>query len=144
MKRYILKITPRTSKHHLLLIAASAWLCAGSMLLWRSVSYFEPIPGWQWLLVVAFLGGLLFFKGMFLRISNKHILRIREMKNDRPCLFSFFNLRSYGIMVVMISGGGGLRASHLVSLPYLSLFYLFMGIPLLLSSVRFVRAWLLY
>jgi hypothetical protein len=137
-------MTPRISRHHLLLVAACMWLFAGGMLLWRSVAYFRPISGWLWLLMLSFMGGLLFFWGMFLRISNKHIRRIREMKAERPCLFSFFNLRSYGIMAVMISGGVGLRTSHVVALPYLSLFYLFMSIPLLLSAGRFVRAWLIY
>ncbi|GAT62070.1 hypothetical protein PJIAN_1660 [Paludibacter jiangxiensis] len=144
MRHFIHKITPRISRHNLLLAAACMWLFAGGMLLWRSCAYFEPVSGWPWLLILSFIGGLLFFRGMFLRISNKHINRIRKMKIERPCLFSFFNLRSYGIMVVMISGGVGLRTSHLIALPYLSLFYLFMSIPLLLSAVRFVRAWLIY
>lgn len=144
MKRILVKITPRISRHNLLLVAAGAWLFAGGMLMWRSFAYFKPVSGWPFLLIASFIGGLLFFWGMFLRISGKHIKRICEMKTERPCLFSFFNLRSYGLMAVMISGGVGLRTSHLIALPYLSLFYLFMSIPLLLSAVRFVRAWILY
>jgi len=144
MKHYIYKITPRVSRHNLLLAVACMWLFAGGMLLWRSWVYFKPVSGWPWLLILSFIGGLLFFRGMFLRISTKHINRIREMKIERPCLFSFFNLRSYGIMAIMISGGVGLRTSHVVALPYLSIFYLFMSIPLLLSAGRFVRAWLIY
>ena len=132
------------SKHHLLLVAAGAWMFARGMLLWRGFSYFAPISGWPWFLAIAFIGGLLFFKSMFLRISGKHIRRIREMENERPSVFSFFNLRSYAMMALMIGGGVGLRTSHLVALPYLSLFYLFMGIPLLLSAVRFVKAWMMY
>jgi hypothetical protein len=144
MKHYMYKITPRVSRHNLLLAAACMWLFAGGMLLWRSWVYFRPVSGWPWLLILSFTGGFLFFWGMFLRISTKHITRIQEMKTERPCLFSFFNLQSYGMMAVMISGGVGLRTSHVVALPYLSLFYLFMSIPLLLSAVRFVRAWLIY
>jgi hypothetical protein len=141
MKRIFYKLTPRISRHHLLLIASCVWLLAGGILVWRSFSYFEPVAGWPWKLLLAVVGGLFFFRGMFLRISGKHILRIQTMQNERPCLFSFFNLRSYGIMAVMITGGVLLRISHLLSNQYLSLFYLFMSIPLLLSSVRFIRAW---
>lgn len=144
MNDFLHKITPRVSKHHLLLVAAGMWLFAGGMLLWRSFVYFKPVSGWPWLLSIAFVGGLLFFRGMFLRISGKHIRRIREMENERPSVFSFFNLRSYGMMAIMIGGGIGLRTSHLIAAPYLSLFYLFMGIPLLLSAVRFVKAWMIY
>jgi hypothetical protein len=135
------RLTPRVSRHNLLLIAAGAWLTAGGILMWRSVAYFTPVSGWPWMLLLAVVGGLLFFRGMFMRISGKHILRIRNMAIERPCLFSFFNFRSYGIMAVMISGGIALRSSHLLSNQYLSLFYLLMSIPLLLSSGRFIKAW---
>lgn len=51
--------------------------------------------------------------------------------------FSFFNLRSYFLMAVMISMGITLRKLSLMQIHYLSIFYVAMGIPLGLSSVRF-------
>jgi hypothetical protein len=81
--------------------------------------------------------GLLFFRFLFLRISNRHISRIRAIAQERPCLFSFLDWRGYGLMTVMISGGILLRASGVVPLPVLGTFYVGMGTPLILSAVRF-------
>jgi hypothetical protein len=141
MHHYIQKITPRVARRNLLLVACGVWLTAGGMLLWRSLAYFSPTPCWPAKNLAAIAGGVLFFRAMFLRISSKHIKRIENMQHERPCFFSFFNLRSYGIMGVMITAGVAVRTAHVVGNEYLSLFYIFMSIPLLISSVRFFRAW---
>lgn len=67
----------------------------------------------------------------------KHSRRIINMEEQRPCLFSFFNFRSYLMMALMISMGILLRKTGIVPLSYLSFFYILMGIPLLMSSFRF-------
>lgn len=66
------------------------------------------------------------------------------MESDYPCLFSFFNVRSYLVMILMISMGITLRLSGWVPALYLSAVYLTMSVPLLLSSVRFYRTGLFY
>lgn len=130
---------PRISKHYLLLVAAVVWTFAGCMLLSRGFI----MESSDYLVVKIFsslVAGLLFFRLLFNRISRKHVLRIKNMTNDRPCMFSFFNLKSYLMMAVMISTGIVLRKTAVIPLAYLSLVYITMGIPLLMSSFRFYHS----
>lgn len=131
-------LKPVVNRHYLMFMAAMVWLFAGCMLF---VKGFAFMPGnysdlaLELSISVSF--GLLFFALMFSKIVAKHIARILNIKHDRPCLFSFFNWKSYLMMGTMISLGVLLRSFQLVSLVYLSCFYVAMGIPLLLSSYRF-------
>lgn len=131
-------LTPRVSKHYLLLVAALVWTFAGGMLLFRGLTLNKTLPlHWFSELVVCIVSGLLFFRLLFNRISSKHVHRILNLPIEQPCLFSFFNLRSYLMMFSMITLGIMLRKSGIVAAEYLSLMYITMGIPLLMSSYRF-------
>jgi hypothetical protein len=135
------KLTPRVPHRYLFLAAGFAWTIAGGMLLGR---------GSVWLLksgdhlaeryAIALAGGVGFFLLLFARISRRHVARIRAMSDPRPCVFSFFGLKAYVMMALMISGGILLRASKLIEPSILYTFYVFMGTPLLLSAVRFYVA----
>jgi hypothetical protein len=130
--------TPRVPKNYLLFIAALVWTFAGGMLLFRGYFFMVGFPDFLvFKLVGCLLGGLVFFKLLFNGISQKHVLRIKNLPIDHPCLFSFFNLKSYFMMAIMITSGIMLRITGAVSPEYLSLIYLTMGIPLLMSSFRF-------
>lgn len=134
-------LTPRVSKHYLLLVAALVWTFAGGMLLLRGFTINNPLPShWKLELLWCSIAGLLFFRLLFNRISAKHMLRIKNLPNERPVIFSFFNLKSYLMMFSMISLGITLRITGVVSPEYLSLMYVTMGIPLLMSSFRFYSA----
>lgn len=134
---------PRVSKRYLLLVAALVWTFAGGMLLFRGYALNNPLPAWWGLKLAACLvAGLLFFKLLFNRISTKHVLRIRNLTDERPLVFSFFNLKSYLMMFSMITLGVTLRKSGAVAPEYLSFLYITMGIPLLMSSFRFYNSFL--
>lgn len=125
-------------KRSLLFVAAGVWTFAGSMLLVRGGIMLIHYPAHLWIKELSCLaGGLLFYWILFSTISHKHTARILTMKSERPCLFAFFNLKSYLLMAVMISSGITLRLSGIVSPEYLSYVYVTMGIPLLLSAFRF-------
>lgn len=132
------RMKPGIPKRYLLLVAACFWTFAGGMLLFRGFSVLKFNSS-----IIAFeelgsiLAGLLFYKFMFSKISLKHINRIRNLKEEKPCFFSFFNLRSYLMMTVMMSFGITLRVTGLVPMNYLAPFYIAMGTPLLLSAFRF-------
>lgn len=131
-------LTPRISKHYLLLVAAIVWTFAGGMLLKKGFTFMQEYPDFMVLkLLGCLVGGLAFFAVLFRKISGKHVVRIQNMPIERPCFFSFFNFRSYLLMSIMISSGIILRKTGVVSHNYLSLVYITMGIPLLLSSFRF-------
>ena len=133
-------LTPRVSKHYLLFIAALVWTFAGGMLLFRGFTLNKTLPQhWVVELIAVLIAGLLFFRLLFNRISSKHVLRIQKLPIEHPCLFSFFNVRSYLMMFFMITLGIALRKSGFVSPEFLSLMYITMGIPLLMSSLRFYQ-----
>jgi hypothetical protein len=92
-------------------------------------------------ILLAVLAGLLMFHLLFLRISLSHINRIRSMEILRPCIFSFFDWKSYLIMVVMIASGILIRKSDWIEEQWIALFFIAMANPFLLSAVRFLRAW---
>lgn len=135
---FLLKFAPRVPKRFLFFIAAIVWTFAGTMLLIKGFGWFYAVKSFRFLKLSSSIGaGLLFYFVMFEKLSRKHAIRIFNMSIPNPCAFSFFNYRSYMIMTVMITMGIILRTSGFVPLHFLSLFYVTMGIPLLLSSIRF-------
>ena len=133
------------SKRILLFEAAFVWTFAGGMLLFRGDSMLEASTGFSWMKILACLGfGLIFFALVFQKISRKHVYRIINLSGDRHNFYEFFNPRSYLMMVGMISLGVFLRKSLIVPTSSLSLAYITMGIPLLLSSFRFYHRWFYY
>jgi len=133
------------TKRTLLFEAAVIWTFAGVMLLSRGRSMLEASSGFSWLKVIGCIcGGLIFFVLVFLKISRKHVNRIINLHGDRHQFYEFFNLRSYLMMIGMISLGVFLRKTSIVPLASLSLAYITMGIPLLFSSFRFYHRWFYY
>jgi hypothetical protein len=138
VKSFFQTFKPGIPKQYLLFVAAFIWTIAGGMLLFRGFSFLKFSTS-QLIFEESccILTGILFYKFMFSKISLKHIHRILNIQLERPCLFSFFNWRSYFLMSLMISFGVTLRVSGIVPLNYLSLFYVAMGIPLFMSAIRF-------
>ena len=129
---------PYIPKRHLLLVAALFWTFAGSMLLFRGFSILNSNSGLNIFEVLgSLISGMIFYKFMFSKISLKHINRILNLPTEKPCFLSFFNLRSYFLMTIMITFGITLRLSGIVPIYYLALFYIVMGTPLFMSAIRF-------
>jgi hypothetical protein len=135
------KYKPAVSKRTLLFVAGSAWSFAGGMLIIRGLLVLVPIHHFLFPeLFIALIFGICFYVLLFTRISKKHIQRISLIKADYPCFFSFFNFKSYILMILMISAGIILRKLDVIGHEYMYTFYVAMGIPLLLSAVRFFMA----
>ncbi|MFH1296627.1 MAG: hypothetical protein ABIJ04_05055 [Bacteroidota bacterium] len=138
------KFKPGIPKRHLLLVATAVWLFAGAFLLYRGIRML-PETTYLWVKIpLAIVAGLIFFHLLFLRVSLKHITRIRSLEILRPCIFSFFDWRSYLLMAIMITSGILVRKTGWVDEQWVSLFFITMAAPLLLSAVRFFRAWKKY
>lgn len=135
------KYKPAVSKRSLLFIAGSVWLIGGGILIARALIILIKTDH---MLSFEFFSGLIlgicFYIFLFTKISKKHITRISLIKVDYPCFFSFFNFKSYVMMIIMISAGIILRQSHILDPEYLYTFYLIMGIPLFFSAIRFFIA----
>ena len=137
----IKKYKPAVKKRTLLFVAGCAWCIAGSMLITRALISLIKIQHLLTLeILIGIIVGVCFYIFLFTKISKKHITRISLMKADFPCFFSFFNFKSYVLMIVMISTGIILRKTNIIEPEYLYTFYLAMGIPLLFSGVRFFVA----
>jgi hypothetical protein len=144
LKEKATKYKPGVPKRHLLLVAAFVWLFAGGFLALRGIRSM-PAGDWAiWKTAIAVIGGLAFFRILFLRISSKHIRRITSLDILRPCVFSFFDFRSYLMMGLMITMGVTVRKMHLVSAELISYFFITMAIPLVVSAIRFFLAWTKY
>jgi hypothetical protein len=137
--RYIFQLLkPGIPKRYLLFVAALVWTFAGGMLFFRGFSMLFLFSRMLTIKIIGSLSaGLIFYKMMFSEISLKHTQRILKMEIERPCFFSFFNFRSYIMMIVMISMGIILRTTGIVPIEYLSILYVTMGVPLTLSAFRF-------
>jgi hypothetical protein len=131
-------LKPSIPRRYLLFVAGVVWTFAGGMLLYKGISLFRLYRDFL-LLKITFsaIGGGLFYLLLFSKISLKHAWRIINLKNENPCFFAFFNIRSYIMMAVMISSGVILKKTGIVSPEYLSVLDVTMGIPLFLSALRF-------
>jgi hypothetical protein len=136
------KYKPGIPRRLLLLVAGCVWTLAGGILITRSlVTLIEMNHHLLLEITIGIILGIGFYLVLFSRISSKHISRITMIKIDNPCFFSFFNLRSYILMSLMIIGGITLRKLEIINHDILYTFYLTMGIPLLISAYRFFYSW---
>lgn len=143
--QWIQRLTPRIAPRYLYIIAALVWTFAGSMLLFRGILLFMDDDYLIWIrIIISIIAGLLFYRLLFSNISRKHTRRIARIQLQKPCLFSFFNIKSYILMSLMITAGISLRKSGILPPVYLSVIYVTMGIPLFISSFRFYYAFAVY
>jgi hypothetical protein len=141
-KSFLHRYKPGVSRRVLLFIAGCAWTIAGGILMTRGLM--SEIASHHLLLlklVCGAIAGIAFYLVLFSRISSKHISRIKMIKIEDPCFFSFFNFRSYLLMAVMITGGISLRKLNVINPEILYTFFLSMGLPLLISAYRFFYSW---
>jgi hypothetical protein len=133
---------PAVPRKFLPLIAGVIWVAVGAMLVALAAG---------WLLDDAWHhGNLLCGSGAagafivchfgFLRVVDKNLGRI-ALLDERPCAFAFQSWKSYLLVAVMIVMGEGLRQSPLPK-PILAVLYIAIGGALLLSSLRYLRAFL--
>lgn len=138
-------ITLRVNKRTLLFLAALTWTFAGIMLFIRGFDMLSYATKYLSIkLISCSIIGILFYALVFNKLSNKHTQRIINLKNEKYCVFSFFNTRSYVVMTLMITMGVAFRKFEIIPLENLAFVYLTMGFPLLLSSYRFYKYGLKY
>lgn len=127
-------------KRTLILIAGIVWLIAGFNVARLGVlSYLKitPIKFYYPILSIIVFG---LFGLMFYNMSKKHIKRIKEEKEAYRPFWTFFDLKSYLIMIFMMSGGIWLRASQLVPDTFIAFFYTGLGSALALAGLYFLNS----
>ena len=95
-------------RNTLLLLACLVWSAAGFNILHIGLSAYPAYRA----LVNYLLSAVVFAafqKFIFGRLVKKHTARIRAYEEERHFFLRFFDLKSFAIMAVMMSGGIALR-----------------------------------
>lgn len=136
---YILKVKKKT----LLLIACAVWSVAGFNILRIGILSYSPyISVINILLSMAVFTVFQYF--IFGRLVKKHTARIQNYEEERHFFMKFFDIKSFIIMAVMMSGGIYLRASSLAPERFIAVFYTGLGSSLLLAGILFGKNFLQY
>ena len=127
-----------------------SWLYAAAVLAWSGVGLYLDYLALGWLremnpgiaLLYSAAGLLLaaaIYAITFKRFADQNIARIRDMKNDRICIFAFQRWTSYPLVVIMMSMGVYLRVYSPIPKPYLAILYIGIGSSLAFASGRYYR-----
>lgn len=131
----------KVRKETLLLIACAVWSAAGFNVLRIGLqAYASYATLWNLLLSLAVFA--VFQRFVFGRLVRKHTARIRSYGETRQFFLKFFDLKSFIIMAVMITGGIMIRSLQLAPLQFIAVFYSGLGASLLLAGVLFGGSWL--
>ena len=99
----------------LLITAGIVWIVAGTNILRIGiVTWLSDSQYWLFKIGEATIVFLLFFVLIFRRLYYKHTERIIQKKPEKNCPFSFFDVKSWIVMIFMISMGISIRSLHLL------------------------------
>ena len=133
------KLKPGIPKRGLLFMATLVWGFVSYRIITIGLEdIFKNTPIYWVFILAGVLLSIPFFRFFFLRISNKHIKRMLNAKSEWPCLFSFFDVKSYLIMAFMIALGITLQKIKIVPLLYIGTFYISLGLSLFFSALHYL------
>ena len=128
----------KVKRNTLLLLACLVWSAAGfNILRIGLITYPSHLSALNFLLSARVFA--VFQKFIFGRLVKKHTCRICSYTEERHFFLKFFDVKSFVIMAVMMSGGIGLRASGLAPERFIAVFYTGLGASLLLAGLSFGR-----
>lgn len=126
----------KVRRNTLLLIAALVWSAAGFNILRIGLLAYPPYRT-----VVNYLLSALVFTVfqvfIFGQLVNKHTARISAYEEELHFFLKFFDVKSFIIMAVMMSGGIWLRSSGIAPDRFIAVFYTGLGASLLTAGIRF-------
>lgn len=126
----------------LLITAGIVWVIAGANILRIGiVTWADNTHDWMFKIGEATIVFLLFFVFVFKKLYYKHTQRIEKKKEAKNCPFSFFDIKSWFMMVFMISLGITVRTFHLLPDSFISVFYTGLSVALILTGILFLHYW---
>lgn len=125
----------------LLLIACLVWAAAGFNILRIGIIEYPPYLSIINLLLSAAVFTV-FQIFIFGRLVKKHTKRIDDYGDQKQLFLKFFDVKSFIIMAVMMTGGILLRSLHLAPPVFIAVFYTGLGASLLLAGILFGRNFL--
>ncbi|MBD5508769.1 MAG: hypothetical protein HDR05_12190 [Lachnospiraceae bacterium] len=126
----------KVKRNTLLLIACLVW-CAAGFNIFRIgfLAYRFYITIWNLLLSGVVFA--VFQKFIFGKLVKKHSERIKNYPEERQFFLKFFDVKSFIIMAVMMTGGIGIRMSGLAPERFIAVFYSRLGASLFLAGILF-------
>ena len=122
----------------LLLIACLVWGCAGANILRIGLAAYPACLS-VLNLALSVVVFAVFQRFVFGPLVKKHTGRITSYEAERHFFLKFFDLRSFAIMAVMMTGGIWLRTSGVGPEVFIAVFYSGLGASLLLAGLLFGR-----
>lgn len=133
----------KVNKRTLLLIACIVWSIAGFNIVRIGVlAYPSYVTAINILLSILVFSIFQFF--IFGKLVKKHTKRIHEYEEEKQFFLKFFDMKSFIIMAVMMTGGILLRSSNLAPDAFIAVFYTGLGASLLLAGLLFGKNYLTY
>ena len=126
----------KVKRNTLLLLACLVWSAAGFNILRIGLSAYPAYRALVNYLLSAVVFAV-FQKFIFGKLVKKHTARISAYEEERHFFLKFFDLKSFAIMAVMMSGGIALRSSGLAPERFIAFFYTGLGASLLLAGLLF-------
>lgn len=124
-------------KRTLLAIAGGVWLLAGLNVIRMGVMAYFSLAEFNYLYLLLSLVVMGLFGVMFYGLSLKHTNRIKTYSGSTRPFWHFFDLKSYIIMAVMMSGGVSLRVLGVLPTTFVAFFYTGVGAALMLAGAMF-------
>ncbi len=126
----------KIKKEYLLLLACAVWIAAGSNIMRIGINayvdYFTKLN--IFLSVVTFC---IFQVFIFGKLVRKHTGRIISYAEEKQLFIKFFDVKSFIIMAVMMTGGIWIRVSGIAPQRFIAVFYSGLGTALLLAGILF-------
>lgn len=126
----------KVKRNTLLLIAALVWSAAGFNILRIGLLAYPPYRTVVNYLLSA-LVFIVFQIFIFRRLVKKHTARISAYEDELHFFLKFFDVKSFIIMAVMMTGGIWLRSSGAAPDRFIAFFYTGLGASLLLAGLLF-------
>lgn len=130
----------KVQRKTLLLIASLVWCVAGFNILRIGLLAYAPYISVFHIFLSA-LVFLVFQTFIFGRLVKKHTERIRGYGEEYHFFLKFFDVKSFVIMAVMMTGGIYLRVSGLGPEVFIAVFYTGLGAALLLAGILFGKSY---
>jgi hypothetical protein len=134
----ILRFKPGVSRSAHLLVSALLWTAVGIMLMVRGGVWLFSV-GSLWLLLPSFILGTAKSLLILDKSAQKSIYRIAQFQ-DGKCLGAVYSVKTWGLVLLMMSAGCLLRNSSLPK-EFLGVFYVTIGWGLFFSSRHAWRTW---
>lgn len=126
----------KVRKEYLLLIAALVWGAAGISILVIGITAYAPYVSLVNVLL-SIATYVVFGFAIFFPLVRRHTMRITSYRDKRQYFWKFFDLKSFIIMIVMMTLGIILRSTPAVPRVFIAVFYAGLGAALLTAGIMF-------